>query len=193
MQIVDHDALWRVSLNEVWRRGALAPNCSVIKFDEHMERKLVSCNHTAHVCDRVESGRLFVEMLLMAAATAERDFVRDVNKKRCHITLHFDTEHTSTAESSDNDKTNAFPDGNINTERGSFRQPEAHCTFMSGMRVGGFLIEVTLMKEGKTECAIFFKRTCSRSRCAKERALRIPSGLGLCSAAVHDVPYADFS
>ena len=78
----------------------------------------------------------------MAAATAERDLVRDDNKKRCYIAPEFDTMLTSTAASSDNDKTYVLPDGNINTVcivRGSFRQPEAPCTSKSGMGVGGGL------------------------------------------------------
>ena len=126
MEIVDHDALWRVSLDEVRRRGALAPNCSVIECDEHIVRKLASCKHTARLRlgDWVESGRLFVEMLLMAAAAAEMECVRDDNKNRCFIASDFDTMLTSTAESSDNDKTNELPE---------------HCTLTSGMRVGGCL------------------------------------------------------
>ena len=35
----------------------------------------------------------------------------------CYITVDFGTELTSTGESSDNDKTYALPDGNINTVR----------------------------------------------------------------------------
>ena len=46
--------------------------------------------------------------------TGEKEFVRDVNKKRSYIALDFDTEHTSTAETG-NFKTCELPDGNIIT------------------------------------------------------------------------------
>ena len=88
----------------------------MIECDEH----IVS---TQHVCDWVESGRLFVEMMFMAA-TAKRDFVRDDNKKRFYSASHFDTMLTSTAESSYNGKTYVLPDGNLNTVRGSFVKPQ---------------------------------------------------------------------
>ena len=43
--------------------------------------------------------------------TAEREIVRDVKEKLCYIALDYDTELTSTAESSDNDTTYVLPDG----------------------------------------------------------------------------------
>ena len=91
MNGIVHDALWPSLLDEVRHSGAHAPNCAAIECDEHIERKLASTGSTQHVGDWVKSGRLFVEMSLMAAATAEREFVRDDNKKRCYITLDFDT------------------------------------------------------------------------------------------------------
>ena len=48
------------------------------------------------------------------AATAEKEFVRDVNKKRSHIGVDYDTELTSTAEL-DKEINNELPDGNIIT------------------------------------------------------------------------------
>ena len=59
MKDADHDALWKHSPLEA---------------------------HNTFATWR-KSGRLFVEMSLMTTATAERDFVRDDNKKRCYITL----------------------------------------------------------------------------------------------------------
>ena len=71
------------------------------------------------------SGRLFVEMSSMTAATAERKIVPDVIEKRCYITLDFDTKLTSTAESSDNDKTCVLSNENfitVGVERFRFRE-----------------------------------------------------------------------
>ena len=50
----------------------------------------------------------------MAATTAERDLFRMTTRTLRHY-LKFSTQLTSTAESSDNDKTYVLPDGNITT------------------------------------------------------------------------------
>ena len=51
----------------------------------------------------------------MTTATAKRKIVPDVLEKRCHVALNFFTKLTSTAESSDNDKTYVLPDEKIIT------------------------------------------------------------------------------
>ena len=85
-------------------------------------------------------------MSLMAAATAEREFARDDNKKRCYISPVFDTKLTSTAESSDNDRTHVLADGNVNTvstERSNCTevlfQTSFFCKKASGFHVTSFL------------------------------------------------------
>ena len=57
------------------------------------------------------------------AATGEKEFMRDVNKKRRYIALDFDTEHISTVETV-NLKTCEFPDGSIITVGAE----DFHCT-----------------------------------------------------------------
>ena len=43
------------------------------------------------------------------------EILPDVTEKRCHIALNFVPKHSSTAESSDNDKTYVLPDENFIT------------------------------------------------------------------------------
>ena len=74
-----HDALWRALSSEVWR-GAHALNCSVTEVRGYIERRLSSTRSIRHVYVRDECGRLFIEMSLMGATTAERDFVQNDNK-----------------------------------------------------------------------------------------------------------------
>ena len=52
-------------------------------------------------------------MSLMTTATTIRKIVPDVLEKRCHIALDFVTKLSSTAESSDNDKTYVLLDQNF--------------------------------------------------------------------------------
>ena len=60
-------------------------------------------------------GRLFVEMSLMTTATTMRKIVFDGLEKRYHIAIDFVAKLSSTAESSDNDKTYVLPDENFIT------------------------------------------------------------------------------
>ena len=57
--------------------------------------------------------------------TAKREIVRDVKEKFCDIAFNYDTDLKSTAESSDKEKTDELPDGNVITvDAERFRCPE---------------------------------------------------------------------
>ena len=77
MEDIDHD-VWRALLTEVRQRGSHALKCSVTECG-YMRGCFRQRKYTARYV-REERRRLFVEMSLMAATTAERDFVQDDNK-----------------------------------------------------------------------------------------------------------------
>ena len=71
MENVDHDTVWRASLNEIRQRRAHAPNCSVNECDGHCERRLSSTRSTQHIYVRNECERLFIEMSMLREDKAE--------------------------------------------------------------------------------------------------------------------------
>ena len=57
MEDVDHDALWRALLTEVWQRGAHALNCSVTERVGTVRGGFRQ--RTQHISVREDSARLF--------------------------------------------------------------------------------------------------------------------------------------
>ena len=109
---------WRCVVAGFFERGPTArgtrANCSVIEYDQYCVRKLSSTEVYSTFTSGKRVSGCFMEMLLMAATTAE-GFCSRLEQEFCCITQEFDAELTSTAKSSNNDKTYVLPDGNINT------------------------------------------------------------------------------